>query len=106
MFPPFSQVPSLRLICRGIQSRKPIIHPHKLPALTVKEGLEIYYSLKRSNKTTSSEQRWKYLTDRFIFQDFGSMGAFMAAASAMLKAVSHFEDKVKLAKRRPAIKKK
>ena len=100
--PPF-QIPSLRMICRGIQARRTLIHPKDLPPLTIKEALEVYYSLKRSDKSLQMEQRWRYLADRFVFQNFGSPSAFLQACSAMLKTVNHFEEKVKSAKRNPAL---
>lgn len=86
------------MLCRGVQSKKSLIKPSKLPALTIKEGLEVYYSLKRSNKTLDREERWRYLTDRHIFPNFGSSSAFMTSATTVLKTVNFFEEKVKIAK--------
>ncbi len=94
------------MICRGVQARRTLIHPKDLPPLTVKEALEVYYSLKRSDKSLQMEQRWKYLNDRFIFQNFNSSFAFLQACSSMLKTVNHFEEKVKATKRNPTLMKK
>ncbi len=94
------------MICRGIQTKRTIIHPKDLPPLTIKEALEVYYSLKRSDKSLSMDQRWKYLNDRFIFQNYGSSSNFLLACSAMLKTVNYFEEKVKSVKRSPALMKK
>lgn len=91
-------MPSLRLICRGIQSRKSLIKSSDLPPLTIKEGLEIYYSLKRSDKTLDRDERWRYLNDRLIFQNYASSSLFMNTCIATLKTVNYFEEKVKAAK--------
>ncbi len=94
------------MICRGIQAKRTLIHPKDLPPLTIKEALEVYYSMKRSDKSQPTEQRWKYLNDRFIFQNFGSSSDFMHACNVMLKTVNFFEEKVKSVKRNPTLKKK
>ena len=64
----------------------------------MKEGLEINYSLKRSDKSLERDQRWRYLTDRYIFANYASCNNFFAAGNVVLKTVDYFETKIKNAK--------
>lgn len=94
----YGRVPSLRLLCRGIQMDKPCIPPSRLPPLTNKECLEINFSLKRSDKAFEREERWKYLTQRYIFHHIGNCVMFLNLGNNVLKVVDLLEKKIKAAK--------
>lgn len=86
------------MICRGIQNRKSFIRKGLIPPLTIKESLEVYYSLKRSDKSMDRENRWKYLNERYIFYNFSSSAYFLNKGNGILKIVEYFEEKIKKAK--------
>ncbi len=85
-------------MCRGVQKKKPVIKPKDLPALTLKEALEMYYSFKRSDKTVEREERWRYLRDRLIFRTTATCANFMMQCMRLLKHVDFFESKIRYTK--------
>lgn len=95
----YNRIPSLRLLCRGVRSARRLIKLSRLPSLTIKEGLELSYSLKRSDNSLDKEERWAYLKRRSIFQNYGSCAKFFAVNDKMMKVVSDFEERIKVAKR-------
>lgn len=90
-----NKVPSLRMLCRGVQAEKALIKMEDLPPITIKEALEINYSLQRSDKTLERECRWRYLTERLILPCVGNSVSFTNSCLSLLKAVDHFEGKIR-----------
>ena len=62
----------------------------------MREALEMYHSLKRSDRTTvQTSQRWLYMKQRNIFSHIGSAPGFFSYCMRILKTMEHVHKKSK-----------
>lgn len=87
------RVPSLRLLCRGVHSRAPLISADRdgKPPLTVKDALEMYHTLRSCEKASDRADAFQYMRERHIFDHVKSVGDFFQQASQLNGVVERLE---------------